>query len=55
MGIRNGQLRRLRNNHPELFRYLILKTGLGVEIMRIKSILNGASFTLDDNPENILI
>jgi len=55
MGIRNGQLSRLRNSHPHLFRYLMLKTGLGLEIIRIKRILNGASFALDDNTEKILM
>jgi len=55
MGIRNGQLRRLRHSHPDLFRYLILKTEFGLEIMKIKSILKGASFTLSGNLEKTLI
>lgn len=55
MGFRNGQLRRLRHSHPDLFRYLILETEFGLEIMRTKSILNGTSIILDGNLEKILI
>lgn len=55
MGIKNGQLRRLRYSHPDLFRYLILETQFGLEMIKIKSILNGTSITPDDNLKKILI
>ncbi|MBA7704777.1 Phosphoadenosine phosphosulfate reductase [subsurface metagenome] len=54
MGIRNGQLKRLRHSHPHLFRYLILETEFGSEWIRIKSILKDTSIACDGNLERIL-
>jgi len=39
MGVRNGQLKRLRKNHPRLFKYLITQTRIGKELLKIKTIL----------------
>ena len=39
MGIRNGQLKRLRENHPELFKYLITQTEMGKELLKAKLVL----------------
>lgn len=52
MGIRNEQLKRLRVNHPELFKYLITQTEMGRELLRAKVVLtklNGElSFQIND-------
>ncbi|GAI03484.1 unnamed protein product, partial [marine sediment metagenome] len=40
MGIRNGQLERLRFGHPKLFKHLIYKTEMGKEIFRAEKILH---------------
>jgi 3'-phosphoadenosine 5'-phosphosulfate sulfotransferase (PAPS reductase)/FAD synthetase len=45
MGIRNGQLRRLRENHPDLFEYLITQTAMGEELLRAKIILTKSQNT----------
>lgn len=36
MGFRNGQLKRLRTNHPVLFKHLVLETQMGQELLKIK-------------------
>lgn len=36
MGIRNGQLKRLRRNDTKLFRHLVLKTEMGEELFKAK-------------------
>jgi len=41
MGIRNGQLGRLRASHPRLFRRLLLRTPMGNGIMRARALLRG--------------
>ncbi len=40
MGIKFGQLGRLRISHPKLFRYLILRTELGTQIIKAKLALD---------------
>ena len=40
MGIRNGQLGRLRISHPHLFRYLILRTSLGEQLLKARLALD---------------
>lgn len=39
MGIRNGQLKRLRMSHPGLFKHLVTETEMGKELLRLKLIL----------------
>jgi len=39
MGATRGQLGRLRRSHPKLFKYLVTKTGMGRELMRVKLLL----------------
>ena len=41
MGIRNGQLKRLRQSHPKLFEYLITQTTMGLELLKAKYALIG--------------
>lgn len=38
MGIRNGQLRRLQENHPSLYRYLVTKTEMGRELLKLRDL-----------------
>jgi 3'-phosphoadenosine 5'-phosphosulfate sulfotransferase (PAPS reductase)/FAD synthetase len=40
MGVRYGQLGRLRASHPKLFTYLMVKTEMGRELLRAKTALN---------------
>ncbi|MFC1799295.1 phosphoadenosine phosphosulfate reductase family protein [Candidatus Eisenbacteria bacterium] len=42
MGIRMGQLKRLRLYHPRLFKRLITKTAMGYELLKVKKVLTGA-------------
>ena len=42
MAIRNGQLKRLRNNHPKLFKKLLIDTPMGKELMRAKDFATGS-------------
>jgi 3'-phosphoadenosine 5'-phosphosulfate sulfotransferase (PAPS reductase)/FAD synthetase len=41
MGIRNGQLKRLRQSHPKLFKYLITQTEMGAELLKAKFAIKG--------------
>jgi 3'-phosphoadenosine 5'-phosphosulfate sulfotransferase (PAPS reductase)/FAD synthetase len=41
MGVRNGQLARLRLSHPKLFQYLILRTPLGTELLKARLAIKG--------------
>lgn len=43
MGVRNGQLKRLRISHPKLFKYLITKTEMGKELLKTKFTLMGVN------------
>lgn len=50
MGVRRGQLKRLRNSHPELFNYLICETNLGRELVKARLGINddqGAKGNID--------
>jgi 3'-phosphoadenosine 5'-phosphosulfate sulfotransferase (PAPS reductase)/FAD synthetase len=40
MGVRFGQLKRLRESHPKLFYYLIVRCEMGREILKAKIVLN---------------
>lgn len=44
MGIRNGQLERLRKSHPKLFMYLITQTEMGMELLKAKVALAGIDY-----------
>lgn len=57
MGFRHGQLKRLRQGHPALFRKLILETEMGHELFRLKKILmsrNGTAPPRIDDFESLL-
>jgi len=57
MGIRYGQLRRLRIGHPKLFNFLITKTKMGKEIFKAKLVLKKTKVNtekLSNNLEKVL-
>jgi len=39
MGVRNGQLGRLRRSHPKLFQYLMTRTDFGAELLKARRVL----------------
>jgi 3'-phosphoadenosine 5'-phosphosulfate sulfotransferase (PAPS reductase)/FAD synthetase len=41
MGVRNGQLKRLRQSHPKLFNYIVTQTEMGRELLKAKYTLIG--------------
>jgi hypothetical protein len=57
MGFRNGQLKRLRISHPDLFKHLVIETQMGRELVRLKLILGGykdASSIEARNPRSLI-
>ena len=42
MGVRRGQLKRLRNSHPKLFDHLICETNLGKELIKARLGIDGS-------------
>lgn len=57
MAVRYGQLRRLRENHPELFRHLITETKMGKELLKAKLLLAGreGELTSEEKDVNLLL
>lgn len=53
MGVRSGQLQRLRANHPELFKYLILQTEMGKELLKATVVLSQSIGTLSSQLKDL--
>lgn len=47
MGVKFGHFGRLRQSHPKLFRFLMLRTEMGQQLLRTKMVLNGTQQDLD--------
>jgi 3'-phosphoadenosine 5'-phosphosulfate sulfotransferase (PAPS reductase)/FAD synthetase len=47
MGVRFGQLKRLRQSHPRLFEYLMTRREMGRELLKAKVALNSANLDAD--------